>query len=120
MESETITPAPNSLGAVMALIKRLRGEDGCPWDQKQTPQSLAVYLIEEMYELVDAVSSGNVQSVCEELGDVIFQVLFLSELFSETGSFDLDTVVRHNIEKMIRRHPHVFGEKKVTSTAAIR
>jgi nucleoside triphosphate diphosphatase len=120
MESETITPAPNSLGAVMALIQRLRGEDGCPWDQKQTPQSLAVYLIEEMYELVDAVSSGNVQSVCEELGDVIFQVLFLSELYSESDSFDLDTVVQHNIEKMIRRHPHVFGEKKVTSTADIR
>ena len=120
MESETITPAPNSLGAVMALIQRLRGEDGCPWDQKQTPQSLAVYLIEEMYELVDAVSSGNVQSVCEELGDVIFQVLFLSELYSESDSFDLDTVVQHNVEKMIRRHPHVFGEKKVTSTADIR
>jgi len=120
MESETITPAPNSLGAVMALIQRLRGEDGCPWDQKQTPQSLAVYLIEEMYELVDAVSSGNEQSVCEELGDVIFQVLFLSELYSESDSFDLDTVVQHNIEKMIRRHPHVFGEKKVTSTADIR
>ena len=120
MEKETIAPAPNSLGAIIALIQRLRGEDGCPWDQKQTPQSLAVYLIEEMYELVDAVASGNAHAVCEELGDVVFQVLFMAEIFSESGSFDLDTVVQHNIEKMIRRHPHVFGEKKVISTAAIR
>lgn len=120
MEKETIASSPNSLGAVITLIQRLRGEGGCPWDQKQTPQSLAVYLIEEMYELVDAIASGNANAVCEELGDVVFQVLFLSELFSESGSFDLDTVVRHNIEKMIRRHPHVFGEKKVTSAAAVR
>ena len=120
MEKEAIAPAPNSLGAIIALIKRLRGEDGCPWDQKQTPQSLAVYLIEEMYELVDAVASGNARAVCEELGDVVFQVLFMAEIFSESGSFNLDTVVQHNIEKMVRRHPHVFSEKKVISTAAIR
>ena len=120
MENETIAPAPNPLGAVIALIKRLRGEGGCPWDRKQTPQSLSVYLIEEMYELVDAVASADNQAVCEELGDVVFQVLFLAELFSENGSFDLTKVVDRNIEKMVRRHPHVFGEKKVTSTAAIR
>lgn len=120
MESETITPAPNSLGAVIDLIQHLRGEGGCPWDRKQTPQSLTVYLIEEMYELVDAIASGDAQAVCEELGDVVFQVLFLAELFRESGSFDLDNVVQHNVEKMVRRHPHVFGEKKVTSTAAIR
>ena len=112
--------APNALGAVIALIQRLRGEDGCPWDRKQTPQSLAIYLIEEMYELVDAVASGDAQAVCEELGDVIFQVLFLAELFAEAEAFDLDTVVRRNLEKMIRRHPHVFGDAQVTSTEAIR
>jgi MazG family protein len=120
MGKEHLTPAPNTLGAVIALVRRLRGEDGCPWDRKQTPQSLAVYLIEEMYELVDAIASGNEKAVCEELGDVIFQVLFLSELFAEKDAFDLDTVVRRNLEKMIRRHPHVFGDAKVTSTAAIR
>jgi tetrapyrrole methylase family protein/MazG family protein len=120
MGKEDLTPAPNDLGAVIALIQRLRGEDGCPWDRKQTPQSLTIYLIEEMYELVDAISSGNAQAVCEELGDVVFQVLFLAELFSETGIFDLDRVVAYNIEKMIRRHPHVFGEEKVASTAAVR
>ena len=77
MESEKLGPAPNSLDAIVALIQQLRGEGGCPWDQKQTPQSLSVYLIEEMYELVDAIASGDTRAVCEELGDVIFQVFFL-------------------------------------------
>jgi MazG family protein len=120
MEQEAIKPMPNSLGTVIALIQRLRGNDGCPWDRKQTPRSLSVYLIEEMYELIDAVAAGNHQAVCEELGDVVFQVLFLAELFSEIGVFDLDDVVQRNVEKMIRRHPHVFGDKKTISTAAIR
>jgi MazG family protein len=120
MEAEDLKTAPNSLGAVTTLIKRLRGENGCPWDRKQTPHSLAVYLIEEVYELVDAISSGDVQAVCEELGDVVFQVLFMAELFAEAGAFDLDAVVARNLEKMIRRHPHVFGEQKALSTDAIR
>lgn len=120
MEQEAIKPRPNPLGTVIALIQRLRGNDGCPWDQKQTPRSLSVYLIEEMYELVDAVAAGNHQAVCEELGDVVFQVLFLAELFSEIGVFDLDDVVQRNVAKMIRRHPHVFGDKKTISTAAVR
>jgi MazG family protein len=120
MEKEVLTPVANALGAVIALIQRLRRKDGCPWDQKQTPQSLAIYLIEEMYELVDAIASGNAQAVCEELGDVVFQVLFLAELYAETGAFDLDAVVERNLEKMIRRHPHVFGGAKVESTEAIR
>ena len=120
MESEKLGPAPSSLDAIVALIQQLRGEGGCPWDQKQTPQSLSVYLIEEMYELVDAIASGDTRAVCEELGDVIFQVFFLVVLFTESGAFDMDRVVRHIIEKMVRRHPHVFGDKKVTSTAAVR
>lgn len=120
MEQEALTPSSHSLGAIITLIQRLRGEDGCPWDRKQTPQSLSVYLIEEMYELVDAVASGNQQAVCEELGDVVFQVLFMAALYAEIGAFDLEDVVQRNVEKMIRRHPHVFGEKKNLSTAAIR
>lgn len=120
MEQEGLTPSSHSLGAIITLIQRLRGEDGCPWDRKQTPQSLSVYLIEEMYELVDAVASGNQLAVCEELGDVVFQVLFMAALYAESGAFDLEDVVQRNVEKMIRRHPHVFGEKKNLSTAAIR
>ena len=120
MEKEELTPVPNTLGAVIALVRRLRGQDGCPWDRKQTPQSLAIYLIEEMYELVDAITSGDEEAVCEELGDVVFQLLFLSELFTEQGAFDLDAVVQRNLAKMIRRHPHVFGDTKVTSTEDVR
>ena len=120
MATEDLTPTPNALGTVLTLIHRLRGENGCPWDRKQTPQSLSVYLIEEMYELVEAVAAGDSQAVCEELGDVVFQVLFMAELFAESGAFDLDRVVERNVAKMIRRHPHVFGETKALSTAAIR
>ena len=120
MEAEDLTPAPTSLGAVITLIRRLRGPNGCPWDRQQTPQSLAIYLIEEMYELIDAVASGNHQAVCEELGDVIFQVLFMAELFTEAGDFDLDAVVERNLAKMVRRHPHVFGEQEALSADAIR
>lgn len=120
MASEDLTPTPNALGAVLTLIQRLRGENGCPWDRKQTPQSLSVYLIEEMYELVEAVAAGDDRAVCEELGDVVFQVLFMAELFAESGAFDLDGVVERNVAKMIRRHPHVFGETKALSTAAVR
>jgi tetrapyrrole methylase family protein/MazG family protein len=120
MEKEELTPVPNTLGAVIALVRRLRGQDGCPWDRKQTPQSLAIYLIEEMYELVDAITSGDEEAVCEELGDVVFQLLFLSELFTEKGAFDLDAVVQRNLAKMIRRHPHVFGDTEVTSTEDVR
>jgi MazG family protein len=120
MGKETLASPADSLGDVVALIQRLRGEGGCPWDRKQTPQTLSVYLIEEMYELVDAVAKGDAQAVCEELGDVIFQVLFLAEMFAESGAFDLNTVARRNVEKMVRRHPHVFGDKKLETTTAIR
>ncbi|HSO19756.1 MAG TPA: nucleoside triphosphate pyrophosphohydrolase [Desulfosarcina sp.] len=120
MEEDAITPSTDSLAAVTGLIRRLRGENGCPWDRKQNPQSLSVYLIEEMYELVDAVAAGNPQAVCEELGDVLFQVLFLAELFAEAGAFDLNAVVERNVEKMIRRHPHVFGDQQAISTEAVR
>ena len=120
MATEDLAPAPNSLGMVIALIQRLRAKNGCPWDRKQTPHSLSVYLIEEMYELVEAVAAGDPQSVCEELGDVVFQVLFMAELFAESGAFDLDRVVERNVAKMVRRHPHVFGETKAHTTAAIR
>ncbi|MFC1857793.1 nucleoside triphosphate pyrophosphohydrolase [Thermodesulfobacteriota bacterium] len=97
------------------LIAKLRGEDGCPWDRKQTPRSIAVYLIEEAFELADAIESGKPEQIREELGDVLFQVLFITRLFTEMGHFDIKDVIRLNAEKMIRRHPHVFGEDKLDS-----
>lgn len=102
------------------LIKTLRGENGCPWDRKQTPGSMAVYLIEETYELVDAIESGNAEDICEELGDVLFHILFLTRMFEESGDFDIETVAERITEKMVRRHPHVFGSESVESVDEVK
>ena len=106
--------------ALIKLIERLRGKNGCPWDKKQTPQTMSVYLLEEIYELVDAIESGNPDDVCEELGDVLFQIFFIARLFQEMGHFDIEDVVRLNTEKMIRRHPHVFGDERVESAHEVK
>jgi tetrapyrrole methylase family protein/MazG family protein len=99
-----------SIERLEALIETLRGENGCPWDKKQTPDTMARYLVEEVYELVDAIISKDATAVCEEVGDVLFQLLFVVNLFRESGNFCLKDVVEKNLEKMIRRHPHVFGD----------
>ena len=102
------------------VIETLRGKEGCPWDRKQTPGTLSVYLIEEMYELVDAIASGDPGAVLEELGDVLFQIVFIAVLFEETGDFGIQDVVAANIEKMIRRHPHVYGNEKLDTSEQVR
>ncbi|MFY9705450.1 MAG: nucleoside triphosphate pyrophosphohydrolase [Desulfobacterales bacterium] len=106
--------------ALLQLIQTLRGPDGCPWDKKQTPRSIALYLIEEIYELVEAIESGNSDDIREELGDVLFQVFFIAELFHEKGRFDIGEVAHRTTEKMIGRHPHVFGADRLDSTEAVR
>lgn len=98
-----------TLERIVTLIETLRGENGCPWDKKQTPDTMARYLIEEVHELVDAIISKDADAVCEEAGDVLFQLLFVIILFRDAGHFAIEDVVDKNIEKMIRRHPHVFG-----------
>ncbi len=103
----------SGFSGLMALIRRLRGEDGCPWDRKQTPRSMAGYLLEEAYELSQAVASEKADAVCEELGDVLFQLFFIAALYGEAGRFTMEAVTRTVTEKMIRRHPHVFGEAAV-------
>ena len=110
----------DSLNKLMRLIQTLRSDEGCPWDREQTPITISQYLIEETYELVDAIESGNAEKTCEELGDVLFHVFFLSELYREQGLFDIDAVARNNNKKMIRRHPHVFSNNRVDSTEAVR
>jgi tetrapyrrole methylase family protein/MazG family protein len=95
---------------IVTLIKTLRGDNGCPWDKKQTPDSMTRYLVEEVYELADAIISGDADAVCEEAGDVLFQLLFVIHLFGEAGHFRLQDVVEKNVAKMVRRHPHVFGD----------
>ncbi len=108
------------MSALIRLIEKLCGENGCPWDRKQTPRTLAVYLIEEVYELVDAIASKSPEDVCEELGDVLFQILFMAHLYQKAGHFDLQDVARRNTEKMIRRHPHVFGQETAATSEEVR
>lgn len=105
---------------LVRLVERLRGENGCPWDRQQTPGTLTVYLIEEMYELVDAIESGSPEAVCEEIGDVLFHLVFLTRMFQEKDLFDMTAVVSRISEKMIRRHPHVFGNTTVENTEQVK
>jgi len=108
------------LNDLLEIIETLRGDGGCPWDKKQTPETLSVYLIEEMYELVDAIASGNPGAVREELGDVLFQIVFMARLFEEAGDFSVADVVAGNIKKMIRRHPHVYGNESLETSEQVR
>jgi tetrapyrrole methylase family protein/MazG family protein len=119
MEDPTLNQSPNSLDDLFRLVKTLRGENGCPWDKKQTPESVGTYLIEEVYELIDAIESGNSEQIREELGDVLFHIVFLAGIFEERKEFDLSRVARTITGKMIRRHPHVFGETKINSSAEV-
>ncbi len=101
------------------IIKKLRGKNGCPWDKKQTPESLGIFLTEEIYELLEAIEKDNHDDVCEELGDVLFLLMFIAEIFNEKKLFSLEDVAKVNCEKMIRRHPHVFGDKTVNSSKEV-
>ena len=120
MENSKIKSETDSLKALVALVASLRGEHGCPWDQKQTPQSMLIYLMEEMYELADAVESDNYRDVREELGDVLFHIVFLTQLYQERGFFGIYEVAQEIADKMIRRHPHVFGNIQVDNVEEVR
>ena len=108
------------LERLIGLVARLRGPDGCPWDLEQTPETVRRYVLEEAYEVVDAVDHGSPAHVAEELGDLLFMLLFLAHLYGEKGDFRLDEVLRQVAEKMIRRHPHVFGNRRVNSSAQVK
>lgn len=103
------------VSALIGIIRRLRGENGCPWDRKQTPESMWKCLAEEVYELLEAIESGDAAQVCEETGDVLFQVLFIAEIYTETGAFDLEESMARIAAKMIRRHPHVYGDASLSN-----
>ena len=94
----------------VATIARLRAPDGCPWDREQTHQSIAHNMIEEAYEAVDAIETGDARHLCEELGDVLLQVVLQAQIAADAGEFTIDDVCRDINEKMVRRHPHVFGD----------
>ncbi len=99
--------------ALSELMSRLRGPDGCPWDAMQTDSTIKMYLLEEAYEVLDAVENGSPEDLCQELGDLLFQIIFLARLGEEDGKFDLVEVIEKITEKMKNRHPHVFGLTKV-------
>jgi len=101
---------------LLQVLRRLRAPDGCPWDREQTPQTIKKYMIEEAYELYEAVDSDDPQEVKEELGDLFFLLLFLADLYRERGDFSLSDSLSAIKEKMIRRHPHIFGNIKVSGS----
>jgi MazG family protein len=114
-------PAPvrYSLPDLLDIMAKLRAPDGCPWDKKQTHQSLLNYLIEESYEYIEAVENGDKANMKEELGDVLLQVVFHAQLAKETGDFDFAQVVNGISDKLVRRHPHVFGDLKLDTAESV-
>ena len=104
---------------LLAIMKKLRAPDGCPWDREQTHHSIRKCFIEETYEALEAIDTENTDLLKEELGDVLFQVVFHSELEKEKGTFDFSDVVDGVSRKMILRHPHVFGNTEVSGTADV-
>jgi tetrapyrrole methylase family protein / MazG family protein len=104
------------LEALLSLMDRLRGEGGCPWDREQTRASLKPYLIEETYEAIEAIDAGQTGHIVEELGDVLFQVVFHCQIAKEQGEFTMADVLQVVLQKMTRRHPHVFGNAEVADS----
>jgi tetrapyrrole methylase family protein/MazG family protein len=94
-------------------MARLRGEGGCPWDREQDHHTLKKYMVEECYEAIEAIDNDDLDALCEELGDVLLQVVFHAQLEAEVGVFTVDDVIARIVDKLIRRHPHVFGDLSV-------
>lgn len=104
---------------LLEIMRRLRGPDGCPWDREQTLDSLKSNLIEETYEVVDAMESGDRAALCGELGDLLLQVVFQAQICTEEGRFTFDDVVTGIADKLVRRHPHVFGDVQADTSVEV-
>ncbi|MGP8165087.1 MAG: nucleoside triphosphate pyrophosphohydrolase [Steroidobacteraceae bacterium] len=102
---------------LLAIVERLRAPNGCPWDRQQTFSSIAPYTIEEAYEVADAIERGDLQHLKEELGDLLFQVVFHAQIAREAGEFDFEAVAAAIADKLVRRHPHVFAQGGTPSAA---
>jgi nucleoside triphosphate diphosphatase len=105
--------------SLVALQARLRAPNGCPWDREQTHESLRTYLVEETYEVLDALDGGDARKFADELGDLLLQIVFHAELAAEAGKFDIADVIEQIYTKMVRRHPHVFGEVRADTSAQV-
>jgi tetrapyrrole methylase family protein/MazG family protein len=102
------------------IIERLRGKNGCPWDKKQTAQSIGIYLVEEIYELLEAIEFNQTGKACEELGDVLFLLLFIVNIYQDQKLFNLSDVASASAKKMVLRHPHVFGNDSVKNAEEVK
>jgi len=111
-----LTPELAAMEQLISVVAKLRSPDGgCPWDLAQTPESLIPYIIEEAYEVVDAIRQGDPKAIAEELGDLLLQVVLQAQIAKESGQFSIAEIAQGISEKLIRRHPHVFGDLKVNS-----
>ncbi len=117
MEDKICREEGENFQKLVDIVAKLRKE--CPWDREQTNQSIKNNLIEEAYELLEAIEENNDEAMIEELGDVLLQVVFHSKIKKDEGAFDINDVIKHLIEKLIRRHPHVFGEEKARSAEEV-
>ncbi len=102
------------------IVAKLRAPEGCPWDRKQTHESLKPYLIEEAYETLQTLDDGDTEKLCEELGDLLLQIGLHAQIAEESGEFEMSDILRHINEKLIRRHPHVFGDVEVADENEVR
>src|ERR1700761_3892269 len=105
-------PKKTAINELIEVMARLRGPGGCPWDIEQDHKTLRWHAVEEVYELMDAIEAGDDQEMVEELGDLLLQVVFHCQMAKERGAFDFEKVTRTIAEKLVRRHPHVFGDAK--------
>ena len=116
---DTTTGKTKPIDQLLRVMKTLRSPGGCPWDREQDHRSLRWHAVEEVYELMDAIEAGDDQELSEELGDLLLQIVFHCQLGMERGAFDFDMVCLKIVEKLIRRHPHVFGNVKVEDVDAV-
>lgn len=107
------------LQPLLQIMRRLRGESGCPWDREQTHDTLRPYAIEEAYEVAEAVQNRNIPALVDELGDLLLQVVFHATIAEEAGTFNMNDVIQAICSKMERRHPHVFGDLRVENSAEV-
>lgn len=117
--SEPIAPATPPVTRLREIVARLRAPDGCPWDREQTHSSLRAALLEETYEIIDAIDNADDSNLREELGDLLLHVVMHAQLASERGAFEFDAVATEICEKLIRRHPHVFGDQTAADSAEV-
>jgi len=114
-----VDPHNSEINRLKQIVSELRGPGGCPWDQEQTMQSITPHIIEEAYELVDAIQADHTTDIQEELGDVLLHIVMLCQMASESKKFEFEDVAKGSADKMVRRHPHVFGDKSADTVEEV-